>query len=205
MKNIRLIGLVWLAGLSGAAWAQDGAFDLPMASSVYIKDQESFKLAANEAVAPAASKSSMPEIKASEFEPAAFSGSNAHKYLGLATIVAGLMTGATAPGEGCEGNCPPVQNQPPRERNGTHAKLAYTTVALATTTILTGLISHWDDFALEDGLSDPDNLHVILGVTGAALMAYATAKSAASTTPVSHAGMAQAGLLGMAVAIKLTW
>ena len=110
----------------------------------------------------------------------------------------------TAPGEGCEHNCNPA-TQPPRDVNGTHAQLAKATVAMAAATIVSGLITHWDDFSLEDGWSDPDNLHVLLGVTGAALMAYAVNKSANSSVPVSHAGIAELGALGMLVAIKLTW
>ena len=105
--------------------------------------------------------------------------------------------------EGCEHNCPANQT---RDLNSTHAKLAYATTAMAVATITSGLISHWGDFSTEDGWSDPDNLHVLLGVAGAALMAYAVQKSASqSTGQVSHAGIAELGALGMAVAIKLTW
>jgi hypothetical protein len=64
---------------------------------------------------------------------------------------------------------------------------------------------HWDDIHFSDGFTDPDNLHVMFGVTGAALMAYAVNKSKNSSTPVSHAGIAELGALGMVVAIKLTW
>jgi hypothetical protein len=124
--------------------------------------------------------------------------------LGLATIVAAGLTAVTAPDSGCENNCAGYV-QPPRDVNGAHAKLAKATVALAAATIATGLLVHWDDFHLADGWSDPDNLHVLLGVTGAALMAYAVNKSANSTVPVSHAGLAELGALGMIVAIKLTW
>ena len=195
-----------LTVFSGTVFAQDAAFDLPQLSSSYIKDQESFRLAANERdVLVKKSGSAAPEFKNSEFEPALVSGSNAHKYLGLATIVAAVATAASAPGEGCENNCPPPSQLPPRETNGTHAKLAKATVALAAATIVTGVITHWDDFHLEDGFSDPDNLHVLLGVTGAVLMAYAVNKSANSSVPVSHAGIAEAGALGMAAAIKITW
>jgi hypothetical protein len=45
----------------------------------------------------------------------------------------------------------------------------------------------------------------MFGVTGAALMAYAVNKSKNSSSPVSHAGIAELGALGMVVAIKLTW
>lgn len=137
-----------------------------------------------------------------EFEPPLLTGSNAHMYLGLATIVAAVATAATAPSS-CDQNC---QNPPPpREVNGSHAQLAKATVALAAVTIATGLLVHWDDFHLEDGFTDPDNLHVLLGVTGAALMAYAVNKSANSAVTVSHAGLAELGAVGMVVAIKMTW
>jgi hypothetical protein len=77
---------------------------------------------------------------------------------------------------------------------------------MALATVASGLIVHWDDFNLEDGWEDPDNLHVVLGVTGAALLAYAVNKSMnASTGQVSHAGIAELGALGMLVAVKLTW
>ncbi len=137
-----------------------------------------------------------------EFEPPLLSGSNAHMYLGLATIVAAVATAATAPSS-CDQNCP--NPPPPREINGTHAQLAKATVALAAATVATGLLVHWDDFHLEDGFTDPDNLHVLLGVTGAALMAYAVNKSANSAVKVSHAGLAELGAVGMVVAIKMTW
>lgn len=208
MKDKKLIGAValCLTVLSGAAFAQDAALDIPPLSGTYIKDKKSFRLAMNERdTLVKKSGSAAPEIKNPEFEPALVSGSNAHKYLGLATIVAAVATAASAPGEGCEKNCPPPSQLPPRETNGTHAKLAKATVALAAATIVTGVIAHWDDFHVEDGLTDPDNLHVLLGVTGAALMAYAVNKSANSSVPVSHAGMAEAGALGMAAAIKITW
>lgn len=201
--------VLWLAALSGTAFGQEAAYDLPLASSAYVKDYASFKLAANETDASAKDTSvkkagrAAPEAKNSDFEPSWFTGSKVHQYLGISTIVAALATAASAPGEGCEANCPAVA--PPRDTKGTHAKLAKATVALAAATIATGLITHWDDFYFEDGITDPDNLHVLLGVTGAAMMAYAVNKSKNSAVPVSHAGIAELGALGMAVAIKLTW
>ena len=97
MKGIKFMSaaLLYLAALSGTAFAQDAAFDLPLASSAYVKDYESFKLAANDSgVLVKKSSGTAPEIKKSEFEPATFSGSNAHKYLGLATIAGAIITGA---------------------------------------------------------------------------------------------------------------
>jgi hypothetical protein len=207
MRSIKFMNAaLCLAALSGTAFAQDAAFDLPLASSAYVKDQESFKLAANDDAAALAMKSgsAAPEIRKSGFEPATFSGSNAHKYLGLGTIVFAAMTGITAPEDNeCEtAPCPPPQ---PRETNGTHAKLARATVALAAATVVTGLAAHWDDVHFEDGITDPDNLHALLGTAGMLTMAYAVSKAADPYSSNGHAGKAIAGAALMAVAIKITW
>lgn len=202
-----LAGAMLLAW-AGLATAQDVPLDLSTPAQRYAREAMPLMLAANDSVVkpraqhPATAPASQPE-----FEEPLLSGSNVHMALGLATIATAIATGMTGPeGYECEtGPCLPPSQQPPRETNGTHAKLAKATVALAAATIASGLIAHWDDFHMEDGLTDPDNLHVILGVTGAALMAYATAKSASSDTPVSHAGIGELGALGMIVAVKLTW
>lgn len=189
--------------VASAAQAQDSSLNLP--AQTYVQNAGSFMLAANEADV-LVKKESAPVVSAPKepYEPPLLSGSNTHLALGLATIVAAGLTGMTAPEEGCEHNCGPTPVA--RDVNGTHAKLAYATVALATATIASGLITHWDDFHLEDGITDPDNLHVLLGVTGAAMMAVATANSAkVKTGQASHAGLAMAGAAGMIVAIKMTW
>lgn len=202
--SMALAGAAMLAW-TGLAGAQEAPLDLTTPAQAYAQSAMPMMLAANDSMVTTETSSNIVKPAQEPFEPALISGSNAHLALGLATIAAAVATASTAPGEGCETNCPPPSQLPPRETNGTHAKLAKATVALAAATVATGLIYHWDDFSFEDGLTDPDNLHVILGVTGAALMAYATAKSAASSTPVSHAGIAEMGALGMAVAIKITW
>lgn len=205
MKGMKFMSaaMLCLAGLPGTALAQEQAFDLPLASGAYIKDYESFKLAANETSAAVKKESAAPEIKKSEFEPSWLTGGKVHQYLGLGTIVLAGLTAATAPGEGCEHNC--TGPTPPRDTHGTHAKLAEATIAMAAAAIATGLITHWDDFSLSDGITDPDNLHILLGVTGAAIMAYAVNKSKNSAVPISHAGIAELGALGMVTAIKITW
>ncbi|MFH2135116.1 MAG: hypothetical protein ABII81_08060 [Pseudomonadota bacterium] len=204
-SSMALAGVAMLAW-TGLAGAQEAALDLSTPAQAYAQRAMPMMLAANDSATTTSTSSNIVKPAAQpEFKPSLFTGSNAHMALGLATVVTALATGATAPGEGCEGTCPPGYVAPPRETNGTHAKLAKLTTALAVATVATGLYYHWDDFHLEDGLTDPDNLHVILGVTGAALMAYATAKSAGSTTPVSHAGMGMAGAYGMIAAVKIAW
>jgi hypothetical protein len=197
-----------LLAWAGLATAQEAPLDLSTPAQAYAQRALPLMLAANDSMMAAEKTPAVTAPAAQpEFEESWLTGSKAHMVLGLATIATALATGATAPeGYECEvGPCLPLSQQPPRETNGTHAKLAKLTTALAVATVATGLYYHWDDFHLEDGLTDPDNLHVILGVTGAALMAYATAKSAGSTTPVSHAGMGMAGAYGMIAAVKIAW
>lgn len=196
-----LAGLCVLAA-SGMAHAQDAALDLSL--PVATKAAHSIILAANEAPSnlPASVTNSSPKA---EFEPAFFTADKLHQYMGFATLA--LVAGAalSPPNNGCEANCLPAGPQPARQTNGTHAKLAKAAAAMAAFTVTDGLLTHWDDFHLEDGFSDPDNLHVMLGTVGAAMMLYAVNKSANSKVPVSHAGIAELGGVAMAVAVKLTW
>ena len=47
MRGMKYLGgALCLAALSGPALAQETAFDLPLASGPYIRDQEAFRLAA---------------------------------------------------------------------------------------------------------------------------------------------------------------
>ncbi len=202
MNGMKFLGLCLLA-LSGAAWAEGSPVELPTLSSEYIRDQASFRLAANHQT-ELVRQTGEPVVTAKpEFEPPMLTGSKVHQYLGIATIGAAAATFLTH-FHPCEG--PNCGAQPPRNTNGVHAKWGKATALLAAATVASGLITHWDDFHKEDGISDPDNLHVLLGVTGAAMMAYAINKSAnSSTTPTSHSALAELGALSMIVAIKLTW
>ncbi len=202
MQHHHLTRLVLAAALlvaSVAVQAQEPTLNL----SLPTPTAHSFLLAANDVGAPNITAAASITTPQAPFEPAWISGSNTHLVLGLGTIVAAGLTAVTAPDGGCEHVC--VGPQPPRAVNGAHAKLAKATIALAAATITSGLLFHWNDFHLEDGFTDPDNLHIMLGISGAALMAYAVNKSAQSSVQVSHAGVAELGALGMVAAIKLTW
>jgi len=201
---------ICITAYSGTVNADEAALipELPSAASTYTRSApfiapRPYIIALNESNA-SSKQAEMAVNKAAEFEPPLFSGSNAHKYLGLGTVLFAGLTALTAPEEECETNCPPVQ--PPRQTSGTsHTRFARTAAALAAATVTTGLLYHWNDFHLEDGFSDPDNQHALLGATGALLMLYAVNKSAKSTVPTSHAGIAELGGVAMAVAIKITW
>ena len=210
---------ICLAVFSGMVHADNmvGNNALPTAASFYtdnyrlLKSQSvnsgSFLLAANEGGAVQGQAGAAPATPAAEFSPPWLTGRKAHEYLGLGTIaLAGLTALAGPGGDGCEQNCPPVTQQAPRQTSGTtHTRLARATGAMAIATVLTGLLYHWDDFHLGDGFADPDNQHVALAGTGALLMLYAIDKSAHSSVPTSHAGIAELGAVVMVVAVKLTW
>jgi peptidoglycan/LPS O-acetylase OafA/YrhL len=198
-----LIAGMCLTALAWNANAQEGAVDLAFPSHAYTKDAQSILLAANDTPQEKSAKKTAPIAINTDFQESWFTGAKVHQYLGLATIVAAVATAASAPGEGCEKNC--TGPLPPRDTTGRHAKLAQATVNLAAATIITGLIYHWNDFSTEDGWTDPDNMHVMLGVGGALAMAYAVQKSRQSDVQVSHAGTAELGALAMAVGIRLTW
>ncbi|MCK9201826.1 MAG: hypothetical protein M0P59_01555 [Gallionella sp.] len=204
MKGIEsiCIAAMCMAMLSGTAAAQDQTIDLPNLSSEYVKDKESFRLAANDPNILKEKSETAPAATQAEYESPLFTGSKVHQYLGIATVAAAAGTFLTH-FHPCE--APNCGAQPPRKTNGLHANMGKATALLALATVASGVISHWDDFHTEDGISDPDNQHVLLGVTGAVLMAYAINKSARSTVPTNHAAVAELGALTMVTAIKLTW
>jgi len=215
IKNIA-VGLC-LAVLAGAAHAGDAALNLAVPSDTAVSrngDLQSYMLAQNDVSATSATQDNATQNVASaapakqvEFSEPLYSLNKVHKHLGESTIIAALLTAATAPGDGgCETNCPAQTTQPPRQRNGTHAKLARATVALASAAIFTGILTHWDDIHPGDGLTDPDNLHALLGITGALLMVKAVNKSAGVAYGTSsHAVQAELGAALMAIGIKLEW
>lgn len=211
-SSIRMFGIL-LALAAGVACAEEPVQEVGVSKDAAIfhgtsQPAYSYLLAQNDAGTPAAAPAAGAadvSVKPAEFKEPMFTLNKAHKFLGVSTIVAAAATMLTAPGEGCESNCPPPSQQPPRNRTGTHAKLARATVALATAAIITGIIAHWDDIHPGNGITDPDNLHALLGITGAFLMEKAVNKSAGSAVPVSHAGEAELGALLMVAGIKMVW
>jgi hypothetical protein len=137
----------------------------------------------------------------SEFRPPLMSGRKAHQYLGLGTVMLAGLTVMAAPDQGSDSASP----QPRQTSGTTHTRLARATAAMAAATVMTGLVVHWNDIHWEDPFTDPDKMHARLGAAGALLMIYAVNKSAHSTVPTNHAGIAELGALAMVVAIKLTW
>lgn len=205
-RNLRFRNIVasaCLAALSGMANAGDAVQDIaiPTIASPYTNGSKSYMLALNDAdAAQKQTSAAAPVTQAAEFETPMFTGSNAHKYLGLGTMALLVATVIGPKPEEYE-HTTPTQAQLDAQKSSTHAKLGRATAALAAATVATGLMAHWDDFHMEDGWTDPDNLHVMLGTAGALAMLYAVSNAPAG----GHAGMGMAGGAAMAVAIKLTW
>jgi hypothetical protein len=191
--------------LAVPAFAAETKLDLSLPAGRYYNEAaKSILLAENDALDSHIKRNLSEAVTpAPEFEPKLFTSKKVHQYLGIGTLMLAGLTMMTAPGEGCEARCNANQARPV---NGTHAEFGKATAVMAIATVASGLIAHWDDVNVEDGWADPDNLHVMLGVTGAALLAYAVDKSMnVSSGQVSHAGMAELGALGMLIAVKLEW
>lgn len=196
----KIVASLCLALACNASFAADSTLDLslPAASA----SPKSFMLASNDSAAmPASVASTAPKA---EFSEPWMSGDKLHQYMGWTTLA--LVAGAAlTASEGCEGAACATANAQPRQTTGTHASFGKAAAFMAAATVTSGLIDHWDDFHMEDGFTDPDNLHAMLGTAGALMMMYAVNKSANSKVPVSHGGIAELGGVAMAVAVKLTW
>ena len=198
MKSYRKLGLACLAWLvlAGAALAgENESLDLLTPAQEYAQKTLPLMLAENASVVRA---NAVPAVAAQpEFDPPLLTGSNMHLVLGLATLVGAAATAISPPSDD--------NTTGPRNRNGFHGTAGKVTGVLAAATVASGFVVHWNDFHLEDGWTDPDNLHVILGATGASMLGYAVLKSAGSSTKTSHAALAELGALGMLIGVKLTW
>ncbi len=193
---------ICLAVLSGMAYADDTGqgIAIPSLTSPYTQGSKSYLLASNDTGSARKQASAAPSVQVPEFEPPIFSGSNAHKYLGLGTLALVIAT-AIAPKPPEVEDRTPTQAEIDAQKSSTHAKLGRAAAAMAAATVTSGLLAHWDDFHLEDGWADPDNMHVMLGTAGALAMLYAVSKAPGE----GHAGMGLAGGVAMGIAVKLTW
>ncbi len=150
--------------------------------------------------------SNVPNIPDSAFKKPVITENNIHMYLGLASLAFGGLTAVTAP----EGYDPDLLNS-------VHYKAAKLSWQLGAAAIGTGLWAHWDDFHLEDGLLDRDNLHVILGTLGvvgyylavkSAVDQYNEQTAAGVRVGYPNSDHSSAGIFGggaMLTAIVLTW
>ena len=117
------------------------------------------------------------------YEERLITANKLHKYLGIGSLGAAILTGAM-----------------PKEEDGAHEAFGKTAAALGIGAVITGLIFHWEDIDLGNGFGDPDNLHLALTTLGTLGMA-----SAVSEAPAGHAGPGGVGAISMAIGIKMIW
>lgn len=122
------------------------------------------------------------------------SGKRIHQYLGLGSLAFAIAAAAAAPET--EGAIPP---SPSKKR--THKALGITAAALGGAAIANGFYVHGDDFNLDNGWTDPDNLHVLLTVLGT--LGYAAA--IATNGKGAHAAAGAGGAALMTLGIALEW
>lgn len=141
------------------------------------------------------------QMPSEPFQESWFTGNKMHMYLGLGSIIAAGVAGMTAP----ESDGVVVPNQ--SSTNTSHYYAANAAAALGGAAIISGLWYHLEDINLEDGLMDPDMLHMLLGIAGTAAYVYAISKApkVIGGPPAGHAaaGIAGAGL--MFTGIVLEW
>lgn len=154
----------------------------PMAYETNQWQNQPLFLASNEGSPQSSNFQSKSKDEA--FTPPLFSGNKIHQYLGLTTLALVALTAIL-----------------PKEEDGPHEYAGTLAAATAAATVSSGLITHWEDFHLRDGLTEPDNLHMILGTVGALAMAAAIAEA----PDTNHPTFGIAGGLAMGVAVKMTW
>ena len=121
---------------------------------------------------------------ANEYEDRLFTANTVHKWLGIGSVVAALVTAVS-----------------PKEEDGTHENAAKASAAMALGAVATGLVYHIEDVSMDGGFKDPDNLHALWAGLGAVGIAMA-----ASTGPDSpHATYGSLGAIGMIIGVKYTW
>jgi len=121
---------------------------------------------------------------ASEYQDRMFTGNKIHKYLGIGSIAAALLTVLS-----------------PKEEDGPHEYFAKTSAVLGVGAVATGLGFHYEDISMAGGMKDPDNLHALWAGLGAVGIAMA----AATGPDTPHATYGSLGAIGMMVGVKYTW
>ena len=194
----RFLILLGMTALTLNVYAQESLVDLAYPSSAYIIDMPADMLVANDMPSGSLAKQAQLPPQKTVIKDPWISKAKVHQYLGVSTLVSAFLTALTHPQNGCEHYCSADYTPP---TNGPHANLGRTTRALAIATVASGLIAHWDDFALEDGWSDPDNLHVLWAATGALLLVNAVGKAPNH----DHGAQAELGALAMAIGVRYNW
>jgi len=189
---MRICLLIMLSLVYGVVWAQGVSQSTESRVMAMASPLTGLQLASADGVMSESEKSvSAQSTNQSEpYKSRWFTANKIHKYLGLGSIGAAgltLLTIDSADEDSKDG--------------GIHETFARTATALGGAAVLTGLIFHWDDFKLSNGLSDPDNLHLLLTTLGT--LGYAKAVDQAPND--SHSGYGSLGAASMILGIKMVW
>ena len=171
--------------VTGSATAGSLDLSVPAADPFYHANPNaySWQLAANDS--QTAQDSSLPFTKDNEqYQESWLTGSKAHQYMGLGALALVALAAVS-----------------PKEEGGMHEYFATSATVLAAGAANTGFIYHWDDFHFEDGFTDPDNLHMMLGLLGTIAMVAAISEA----PEAGHSGPGILGGVAMGAAVKITW
>jgi len=165
---------------------------LPNDAYSHTAPSTSLMLATNDLQMEPAAAPQVGETGVAQWHEPWLTGNKAHEYMGLGSLILAGLTVATAPNsEAANGT----------KNDSTHRALANGALALGLGAVTTGFIYHYDDIHWDNGITDPDNLHMILGLLGTAGYAIAIANG-------GKGGHSTAGIIGaasMVGAIKLEW
>ncbi len=126
-------------------------------------------------------------------EKSLLSGKRVHQYLGLGSLLfAGIAAGLAPDTEG--------RVQVSASRRNLHRAMGITAAALGGAAIANGFYVHGDDFNLDNGWSDPDNLHVLLAIAGT--LGYAAAIATKGKGAHAAAGAGGAALMGLGIVLE---
>jgi len=202
MKMKWMAALLLAMGATSPAFADDatvGLNELPGVEKLSSADLKPTLLLAENETGTASDATPAAADDSGKYGSQPFiTGNNLHLVLGLGSLASAMAAAATAPDT--EGQTA-AQVQQNRNKKGFHHYAAYTAAALGGAAVASGLINHWDDFNLSDGLLDPDNLHVLLGLIGTAGYVIAVSKAPGN----GHPGYGIAGGAAMVTAIAMTW
>ncbi|MDQ6977111.1 MAG: hypothetical protein Q9M75_03260 [Ghiorsea sp.] len=200
VRPIAMLAMLFISITTASA--QDTNNNILLADlNLNIGDIDTQLLLADNTVYSPSSRAATPNIPDSAFEKPMITANQTHMYLGLASMAFGALAGISAP----DGYDPDLLNT-------VHFKAAKASWQLGAAAIGTGLWTHWDDFHLEDGIFDRDNLHVLLGTLGV-VGYYLAVKGAVDEYNDPNIGYpssdhASKGIFGgaaMITAIALTW
>lgn len=180
MKKKVLACLLGCTVASGSVYAEQLDLSLP------TSDPYQPLLAAGDmgSVNDAESEARVFAVDNDRYEEPWLTGSKAHQYMGLGALALVALAAVS-----------------PKEEDSIHEYFATGATVLAAGAATTGFVYHWDDFHFEDGITDPDNLHMMLGLLGTIAMVAAISEA----PEAGHAGPGILGGVAMGAAVKITW